>query len=115
MKYAKDLDESLFNALHGKIAKKAQEYNNNYAQEKIKKYGSDYWNNYSEIIHNPWSDLLIGFCRNEHSEEDIKYCLLLGYVPETFHLNNVGRLGKMPKSQTKTKISLINLSDPFDY
>ena len=103
MKYAKDLDESLFNALYEKIAKKAQKYSDDYAREKTRKYGSDYWDNYSEIIHNPWSDLLIGFCRNEHSEEDVKYCLLLGCVPEAYHRNDVGRLGKMPKSPTKTK------------
>jgi len=105
MRYAKDLDEKLFNALYSKITKKAEEYRDNYTCRETARHGSDYWNNYSEIIHNPWSDLSVGFCHNEYSEEDVKYCLMLGYVPESYFRNNIKR-GKMPKSQKKIKTTI---------
>lgn len=106
MRYAKDLDEKLFNALYDKIAKRAEEYRDNYARKETARHGSDCWNNYSEIIHNPWSDLLTGFCHNEYDEEDIKYCLMLGYVPKSYFRDDPYKKGKMPKSQKKIKTTI---------
>lgn len=112
MRYAKDLDEKLFNALYDKIAKRAEEYRDNYARKETARHGPDYWNNYSEIIHNPWSDLLTGFCRNEYDEEDVKYCLMLGYVPESYFRDDHCKRGKMPKSGTKSNVIIYNIDPP---
>lgn len=106
MRYAKDLDEALFNALYDKMAKRAEKYRDDYARKDIKKYGPDNWSNYSEIIHNPWSDLLTGFCNNEYDEEGVKYCLMLEYVPESYFRDYIHKRGKMPKSSTKSNIRI---------
>ena len=74
-----NLPQEMFELLYFKMQRLAREYADTKAKE-LSKYTA----NGSFCIFNPWVHLLTGFCYGRFSEEDVKYCFNLGYVPETF-------------------------------
>ena len=74
-----DLPQEMFDLLYSKMQRLAREYANSKAEELPKNIGNE-----SFCIFNPWAHLLTGFCYGRFSEEEVKYCFNLGFVPEDF-------------------------------
>jgi hypothetical protein len=97
-----DLPQEMFDILYTKLQKLAREY----ADEKTKELSKYIKNGDSFCIHNPWVDLLKGYCEGRFNEEDVKYCFNLGYVTEIY-LDADFKEYKIPHSRTKVRTPMI--------
>lgn len=75
-----NLSDEVFDVVYSKLQKLAKEY----AEKMTKNFKKSISYDQSYCFSNPWCQLMDGFCRGKFSEEDVKYCFLLGYVPEKY-------------------------------
>ena len=93
------MEEYMFNLIYSKLMRLAKEFI--YKETERLKKNIDFSKN-SYCIRNPWCDLARGFCLNKFSEEEVKYCFNLGFVPEQFWDSEFTGY-KIPKSGLKSK------------
>ncbi len=93
-----NLPNEIFNAVYSKLQRLAKEY----AENETKRLKKIIHYDHSYCLSNPWCQLMEGFCRGEFSEEDVKYCFLLGYVPEKYR-DLTFREYNIPRSRSTRK------------
>lgn len=93
--------------IHELIYDKCMRLAKEYAESYVATHGSKMdLNNSSYKIYNPWVDLYSNFDKGKVTEEEVKYCFNLGFVPEEYHDYSCGA-GKLPKNHIKNKTSAV--------